>query len=535
MVQKRVDIPVRTPGAKNATAAFNKIGSSIGAVALKYVGLTAVLFGAIRLVKSATEKYKIQELAEKRLEVSIGKRSKALLEQAAALQKTTSFADEEIIQGQALIAAFVKEEDAIKKATVATLDLAAAKGFDLKSAADLVSKTLGSSTNALTRYGIAVEGAVGSTERLESLTGNIARAFGGQAAAAMETMAGRSENLSNSWGDLLEKGGRLIDIIDRSTGGQDLFAKKLDATADELEIIGNFLERVFGAPREKQITAQEKAVARLKDVMSTLTDVQREQVKIEGDHLSGKIKLALALQAQNVANAELLKREGDFKTALVAKIAKQKEEKVWTDEVTFALWRQNEAIATNIDVSKIQIQQGEELGEIWQFASSEANNLHDDWLDAQLDMIEVGQRFGDMFAGVLERSLLTSGNVFDAIAENFKNMINQMVATLAANATIFGIFTALGIPGAGSLFGGGSLLGLLGFQHGGSFKVGGQGGADSQLVAFRASPGEQVDITPQGQTNNNITIQFNGPISDKRYIQQVVIPEIQKSIRQGVV
>ena len=82
------------------------------------------------------------------------------------------FGDETIIEAQAMIASFVKDEEAVRLATEATLDLAAAKGFDLVAAADLVSKTLGSSTNALSRYGIEVTGAVGSTERLESLTGN---------------------------------------------------------------------------------------------------------------------------------------------------------------------------------------------------------------------------------------------------------------------------------------------------------------------------------------------------------------------------
>lgn len=40
---------------------------------------------------------------------------------------------------------------------------------------------------------------------------------------------------------------------------------------------------------------------------------------------------------------------------------------------------------------------------------------------------------------------------------------------------------------------------LFGFQHGGSFEVQGSGGPDSQLVAFRASPGEKVDVTPPGK------------------------------------
>ncbi len=51
----------------------------------------------------------------------------------------------------------------------------------------------------------------------------------------------------------------------------------------------------------------------------------------------------------------------------------------------------------------------------------------------------------------------------------------------------------------GSVGGSGGFLGLLGFANGGSFKVGGSGGTDSQLVAFKASPDETVSITKPGQ------------------------------------
>ena len=57
--------------------------------------------------------------------------------------------------------------------------------------------------------------------------------------------------------------------------------------------------------------------------------------------------------------------------------------------------------------------------------------------------------------------------------------------------------------GSGSFFGGlvsGILGGLAGFASGGSFDVGGAGGIDSQLVAFKASPNETVHITKPGQT-----------------------------------
>lgn len=47
---------------------------------------------------------------------------------------------------------------------------------------------------------------------------------------------------------------------------------------------------------------------------------------------------------------------------------------------------------------------------------------------------------------------------------------------------------------------------LPGFQRGGSFRVAGAGGPDSQLVAFRASPGEQVTVTPPGRGGAPIVV-----------------------------
>jgi len=56
--------------------------------------------------------------------------------------------------------------------------------------------------------------------------------------------------------------------------------------------------------------------------------------------------------------------------------------------------------------------------------------------------------------------------------------------------------------GSGASSAGGALATkLFGFAEGGSFTVGGSGGTDTQPVAFMATPGEQVTVTPAGQAN----------------------------------
>lgn len=151
-----------------------------------------------------------QEKAEKKLETAIGKHSTALLAFASAQQKITTFGDEELINAMSLIGAYTDNEKAISRLTQASMDLASAKGMDLTTAVDLVSKSVFSSTNALSRYGIQVEGTSGSVERLQSATENISALYSGQAQASAETFLGSMTQLSNSVGDLGEKFGAVL-------------------------------------------------------------------------------------------------------------------------------------------------------------------------------------------------------------------------------------------------------------------------------------------------------------------------------------
>ena len=183
-------------------------GSKFGMILSRWRSKLLIVAFATGLVVSAFkrlfDRMIVQEKAERQLQVALGKTSAQLVNYAAALQQKTEFGDEAIISGMALIASVIKDEEAIKRATKATLDLASAKGMDLKTASDLVAKTIGSSTNALSRYGIQVEGAVGSTQRLDSLVRNISVLFGGQAAAAADTLGGAVAQLGNALGDLNE-------------------------------------------------------------------------------------------------------------------------------------------------------------------------------------------------------------------------------------------------------------------------------------------------------------------------------------------
>lgn len=72
----------------------------------------------------------------------------------------------------------------------------------------------------------------------------------------------------------------------------------------------------------------------------------------------------------------------------------------------------------------------------------------------------------------------------------------------------------------------------IGFQHGGSFVVGGSGGADSQLVQFMATPGEPVAVGTQQQHGNTppITINANGVAPDR--LASILELKVQEGFQQ---
>lgn len=93
----------------------------------------------------------------------------------------------------------------------------------------------------------------------------------------------------------------------------------------------------------------------------------------------------------------------------------------------------------------------------------------------------------------------------------WKNVVVNSAARQFADA-IAG--TLHGKKGKGGLWGGVAdfASGLFGFQHGGMGIVAGAGGPDSQLVSFRATPGERVSVTPPGMKMGGGAVVFNQEI-----------------------
>jgi hypothetical protein len=177
------------------------------------IGLTTAFVG---IAVAAFKNFRESELATNQLNqamVNAGVFSTELRGKyealAAALQKTTLYTDEQTVAAIAAIQAKAKGIVINDELVKATQDLAAAQGMDLASAADLVGKTIGTSTNALARYGIEINSAATTSEKMAELTKKLNLQYKGQAEAVAEGTGG-FEILKNTLGEFLEDAGREI-------------------------------------------------------------------------------------------------------------------------------------------------------------------------------------------------------------------------------------------------------------------------------------------------------------------------------------
>jgi hypothetical protein len=172
-----------------------------------------------------------------------------------------------------------------------------------------------------------------------------------------------------------------------------------------------------------------------------------------------------------------------------------------------------------------------------------------------------GQVAREISAGTA--NLQTFGSIGEQVLTRINEMLIQMLFVDPAQNFLTGLLSPQSAPTLGSIGRGGggvatqpapsggsaigsifsSLFGsLFGFAHGGEFDVGGNGGTDSQLVAFRATPGERVTIQPQGNVSNDnrrtshVTNVFNFPPSPNGFgysEQQMRQRSIERAFTQG--
>ena len=204
---------------KAYTKEAKKSAQSVGALTKVFKGYFAEITAGIliarkviKVVSNLSKAYMEQEAAITRMESALRATgsytpvlSQELQQIASDLQLTSRFGDEATLQMVGLLQSLAKLNAEGLKATIPLVhDFAEGMGIDMNTAASLIGKTLGSTTNALSRYGIVLDMTGTKSEKLEALTIAINDSFGGMAKAMGETYTGQIKQLQNAFGDLKE-------------------------------------------------------------------------------------------------------------------------------------------------------------------------------------------------------------------------------------------------------------------------------------------------------------------------------------------
>lgn len=340
---KAFDIAAGVITAQAVVGVFNSITGAIGSFAKSLV---------VDGVKAAQE----EQEAVNQLNVALattGKFSEGTSERlqqfADSLEETTRFSGEAILKTEAYIQALGQlDEDGLKQATAAALDLSAATGKDLTTATELVAKAAAGEVGAFKKLGVTIREGKTDAETFSNAMQVLNSRFGGAAQSAVNTFAGAQNNLNNQWEsftkvigraiienstiiEVMKEIGKIVAEFTNTLGGNEQALKKLVAggviiTIEALRgliLTGDVLYRSFIIIFESLKTGFFAIGAAASKVLSIFSD---EQAKVfdyfaaKADESANAVGDAMINQSGLGEVDKLLQRIGDSATTGLGKI-----------------------------------------------------------------------------------------------------------------------------------------------------------------------------------------------------------------------
>ena len=467
--------------------------------------------------------------------------SKDLIDYATALQATTTYADENIIATEAQLTAFGLEGQQLKQVTQATLDLAAAKGMDLASAANILGKAFAGETTSLGKLGIKVDESIPKNERFAAIMDKVTGAFGGQAQAMRNTTLGAWAGLQNAISDVQEEIGAFL--AGGATGMTNWLTALLQKTAAGIAQIRGFAEQVGGLSN----MIKQYFILAITAVLQTLTELV---TKIPGVNFLFQ-KMGINIQETNAQLGDMaLKLQENYEKSTVgAAVVAQNEAakrveytKTKTDfinntketevvEVESAMAREQQWINSNLTRMQNEDALKEKLelntGHWADFSMKMANQVTDQFGQGIADMILEGKKFSDVIKG-LWKSLASA-----VIAE---------IARMIAKWLVFQAMKAAATGGFGGFMAGGGIISepsvITGLRSGVSY-VAGEAGPEAvvPLSQLHSSKGKNENNPSFGESSGgslNVTVNISGQLIEgnesmwQRLIREKVVPEIHR-------
>jgi len=292
---------------KKAVAGFAKLTAGIGLAVL----------GARKLVRAGSDMvmaFAEQEEAQAKLASAIRATGRTqeinqgqIEKLASSLQKVTTFGDEVTISATAMLQQLANlNQEGLEEIIPSMQDFAAAMGLDLNTAATLVGKTLGSSTNALTRYGIEVDTTASAQDKLNQVIEAMNEKFEGTAVALGETTLGSIGKFQSALGDLQEIGGAfladvLIPLVKKMTEFATILADARGASIGIAETISDDLldfGDLVGAERG------EEALRRMEEVREGIVRIQKQIDESSDEVLKTILKGTIGLAREKLSELE---------------------------------------------------------------------------------------------------------------------------------------------------------------------------------------------------------------------------------------
>ena len=521
MATQKVNIDISTRGATKSkeelsglNGAITKMGKAVGVASAAYFGAKGLIAGFSRTIELAG----IQEQAEKKLTFALGGNSRALLEQASALQKVSTFGDEAIIQQQAFLASLEFSEDQIKSIIPVAMDLASATGISLESAVRNTAKTFSGLAGELGELVPQLRGLTAEQMKSGEAVKVLGELFEGQANVQAETLTGTLMQMENAVGDAGEAIGELLSpaVIKIAQAMQSFaentvdFIEFLDGVDESDEILDNFNKRTEEAEGVIKKFSEELGISvdTTKPMQEQLRSLGEQANELKGNFFFQGRAFNPATEASVQANQALTAYTQAlelFKTTAEPMVDRpfvpiSSHDAEMLDDVIIDMGIMNDLMEESFELSKASQNQKKE------------------------------QMILDMKSAALSQK--SAKDTMKAIvrAETMEAIAGYISSVFKTVPFPFNLAAA---AGAGLIVSSAIDKELARFATGGDFITSGP-----QMIMVGDNPGgrERVQVTPLSSPNINgpqgVTINLQGNILGTRdFVRDTLIPEIQKAVR----
>ncbi len=480
---------------------MNKLKDTAKKLVGAYLGLQGIR-AVTNYVNQSVEAFRTQERAILSLETALQNAgvytqeySNHLQQLASTIQSYSNYGDEAVERAVGLGQAFAGQARLTDDLIRVTVDFAAAMDMDLDSAFRLVGKSIGSSTNALSRYGIELKEGMTDSQKLTAIAEQLGQRYEGQA----RNMANASVQLKNAIGDLSEAIGQTLNpAIESAQNSLTKLAQKTTWAINTIRVARKDINDLTLAEAELRLEQANSGAAFTRN-----WGINKKYVKSIEDRIAALKKLEAVKTQQSQANA--FKMTDDIampslssttKTSnLTAHTQQVQQAKTAYEQLQIAVTNAKNAVlnaAVTYGTSSEQVQNAmlgykqvnEQLTQVQKVFDLQVDESGKTLKETSKNYDGISRSLASTITG----ALASGGDAFKSFANLAVNSLERVIAKVLEMAVITPILNSF----TGGF--GGTLLSFLPFSKGGAFENGVQkfasGGVVNQPTTFPMASGK---------------------------------------------